>query len=438
MVGEFGSASAVAFGCVVGIISSATQSIGLTLQRKSHIMEDEASVNGARRPAHRQALWRIGLALFLLSNIFGSSVQITTLPLIVLSPLQAIGLVFNSICASVILSEPFSSHSIAGTLLVSLGALVIASFGVVPEPNRNLDELIVLLVRGKFIIWMAMTLIFCALLIFIIYKVVDEAGPEKPQWIATNTFVIRGALFGVLSGILSAHSLLMAKSAVELLVRGLSDHWVDFLRWQAWLIVGFFLFFALSQLFFLNNGLRLCSTSVLYPLVFCVYNVTVIMNGLIYFDQTSRLSKKQILMVGVGTILVLIGVLSLSWRADSHTQTSNDDNIDVSVIDENSGNETEIRSQIYEDNRKYHSRSNSKMSTTTLEETTPLIPKHRRMTNEDSTQYTSFSSNGGIPEPSSYSPNQRSSSAHVFGRNLSVEQSNLLQQLRKPSGNSMT
>lgn len=438
MVGEFGSASAVAFGCVVGIISSATQSIGLTLQRKSHIMEDEASANGARRPAHRQALWRIGLALFLLSNIFGSSVQITTLPLIVLSPLQAIGLVFNSICASVILSEPFSSHSIAGTLLVSLGALVIASFGVVPEPNRNLDELLVLLVRGKFMLWMAMTLVFCAILIFIIYKVVDEAGPEKPQWIATNTFVIRGALFGVLSGILSAHSLLMAKSAVELLVRGFSDRWVDFLRWQAWLIVGFFLFFALSQLFFLNNGLRLCSTSVLYPLVFCVYNVTVIMNGLIYFDQTSKLSKKQILMVGVGTMLVLIGVLSLSWRADSHdSQSTAEDNIDVSIIDEISENEPENRGQIYDNNRKYHSRSSSRVSTT-MNETTPLIPKNRRMTNEDNTRYTSFSSNGGIPEPSSYSPNQRSSSAHVFGRNLSVEQSNLLQQLRKPSGNSMT
>jgi hypothetical protein len=32
-------------------------------------------------------------------------------------------------------------------------------------------------------------------------------------------------------------------------------------------------FLALTQLFYLHRGLKLCSTSVLYPFVFCIYNI---------------------------------------------------------------------------------------------------------------------------------------------------------------------
>lgn len=91
------------------------------------------------------------------------------------------------------------------------------------------------------------------------------------------------------SGILSAHSLLVAKSAVELLVRTVVDRVNQFNRWQSWLILVGLLVFALSQLFYLHRGLKLCSTSVLYPLVFCVYNIIAILDGLIYYQQTSRL-----------------------------------------------------------------------------------------------------------------------------------------------------
>lgn len=90
----------------------------------------------------------------------GSSVQITTLPLIVLSPLQAVGLVFNSLCAAWVLHEPLTRQSIAGTLLVAIGALIVAAWGVVSESSKphNLDELLRLLHRPQFLLWMALSL----------------------------------------------------------------------------------------------------------------------------------------------------------------------------------------------------------------------------------------------------------------------------------------
>lgn len=301
----------IVIGCAVGIVSLATQSIGLTLQRRSHIEEDEKPPGIPRKPAYKRHMWQIGLLLFLLSNVIGSSVQITTLPLIILSPLQAVGLVFNSICSSLLLSEPFTTYAMLGTVLVAMGALMVAFFGVVPDPHHNLAELLILLHRKPFIIWMLFTFIIMTGILMLIQASKSwEANPKHPDRLQ----LLRGALYGVICGILSAHSLLMAKSAVEIFVRGFSDHWKDLRQYQSWVIVGCFLFFAITQLYFLNCGLHLCSTSVIYPLIFCIYNIITIMNGLIYFQQASNLSILHYFMVALGTLLILGGVVCLSWR----------------------------------------------------------------------------------------------------------------------------
>ena len=109
--------------------------------------------------------------------------------------------------------------------------------------------------------------------------------------------LFRGMAYGGVSGILSAHSLLVAKSAVELLVRTIADGENQFNRWETWVILLGFLALALSQLFYLHRGLKLCSTSILYPFVFCVYNITAILDGLIYFHQLDRLSLLHALLV---------------------------------------------------------------------------------------------------------------------------------------------
>lgn len=131
----------------------------------------------------------------------------------------------------------------------------------------------------------------------------------------------RGMCYGFVSGILSAHSLLLAKSAVELLVRTIVDRVNQFNRWQSWVILLGMISLALTQLFYLHRGLKLCSTSVLYPFVFCIYNITAILDGLIYFRQASQLAGYHAGLIALGTIVLLSGVLCLSWRLediDSH------------------------------------------------------------------------------------------------------------------------
>lgn len=292
--------------------------------------------------------------MFVASNLIGSTIQITTLPLPVLSTLQASGLVFNTAFATLLLKEPFTRYSLIGTILTCAGAALIATFGAVAEPAHSLTQLLVLLRRWNFIVWMVGTMLIAVLGILVAHflkiwsshrhlenhvhkherprsasassatapgvKRSFTASLPKPLQIrVTRLRLGQGLCYGLISGILSAHSLLVAKSAVELIVRTIVDRVNQFNRFQSWLILVALLFFALTQLYYLHLGLRLCSTSVLYPFVFCVYNIIAILDGLIYFKQASRLTALHAGLTALGTLILLSGVFALSWRLDDTT-----------------------------------------------------------------------------------------------------------------------
>ncbi|KAI1804802.1 hypothetical protein F4811DRAFT_552484 [Daldinia bambusicola] len=308
--GDLSPGGTITIGILVGLISTSVQSLGLTLQRKSHMLEDEKFPLEFQRPAYRRRRWQLGMGMFIFSNIFGSTIQISTLPLPVLSTLQAAGLVFNSVCATLILGEPFTRWSFYGTALVTTGAALIAIFGAIPSPAHSLPELLDLLGRWPFILWMS----FQGVLVVSMAVVIDLVNHLSSLSQNARFRLARGLIFGCISGILSAHSLLFAKSAVELVIRTIADGDNQFVHWESWMLVFGLVSLALSQLYYLHRGLKLISTSVLYPLVFCIYNIIAILDGLIYFNQTNLITPLHGGLIALGTAILLSGVLALSWR----------------------------------------------------------------------------------------------------------------------------
>ncbi|KAF4261779.1 hypothetical protein KXX33_002294 [Aspergillus fumigatus] len=271
-LGDLSPQGSVAVGVIVGLISTSLQAIGLTLQRKSHILEDEKHPYDLRRPPYKRRRWQLGMLMFVVSNIVGSTIQITTLPLPVLSTLQASGLVFNTIFATLVLGEAFTRYSFIG------------------EPAHSLDQLLELLQRRNFVLWMVGTAVVVLVILLVSKSLKLLAFPHR-----------------------SRHT---AKSAVELLVRTIVDRVNQFNRWQSWVILLAMISLALTQLYFLHRGLKLCSTSILYPFVFCIYNVIAILDGLIYFRQLSQLAGFHAGLIALGTVVLLSGVLCLSWRLE--------------------------------------------------------------------------------------------------------------------------
>ncbi|KAG8763475.1 hypothetical protein FRC11_003164 [Ceratobasidium sp. 423] len=322
------------------------------MQRKSHLL-NQACPEEDRRPDYRRPLWLLGFGIFISSNILGSLFQIASLPVVILAPLGAVSLLWNAFFARLILGDLFSKYMVMGTLFVATGAVLIAVFGIVPETTHSLDDLLRLFRRTTFVAYF--TLLGCAVIIALIithlaeWKLTRQEGrirleesvptprPADQSELNINNDSERGPLldpkptpaellqnsasqpsatwiaisYAFVSGLLSGMCLIFAKSGVELLVLTIEGH-NQFWRWESWILVLGLGIFALLQLWYLHKSLTYADPTLVCPLAFCSYNLSSIINGLIYFDQISELTGLQLGLVSTGIIVLLGGVWALS------------------------------------------------------------------------------------------------------------------------------
>lgn len=320
-------------GCAAAVISSACQSLGLILQRKAHILSTkEKLLSGQAQSPYKRSMWHIGFFLFIFANVFGSAIQIVNLPLIALSPLQSLGLVFNSILSSVMLHEPFTASSTLGTAFVAIGAFIIAFFGgKLSQSTTSLEIFLQLFKERMFIVWSLLSLsivsvlLILALLISRKSKVANSyvdtylhAFIELP-WVVNNNRKLEGVLYGCSSGILSADSLLLAKTSMDIIMSAFTGHTFSSLNnFIVYFVVAVFISLCLAQLYLLNEGLKYLSTAVLYPLVFCVYNFFSIGNGLVFYQQWKLITYASAILLILGSAMIVYGVFLLSGEKQAN------------------------------------------------------------------------------------------------------------------------
>ncbi|KAF9428229.1 hypothetical protein BGZ94_003050 [Podila epigama] len=353
------------FGISIAIATSFIQSLGLTIQRKSHVINEAIHPKELRRQACQRPLWHLGFHTYILSNLTGTIFSIGYLPVIILAPLGAVTLVFNALFARLLLGDVFSRQSAIGTVLILLGAIMIGLFGVVPEPSHSLEDLIALWKRPAFIIYFSFIELTVVGLV-VGNRIVEHAlrknasahlherssssnhhgghinshslSPQQQTYhqqhrrsnsskypkllggralgklSSSRIKTMLGISYGCVGGMLSSQALLFAKSAIDMLILTIVEGKNQFESPLSWFLVIALVAAALLQLYFLNKGLRLCDTVLLVPLSFCAYNVSCLFNGLVYYNQWGRLYWWQILLVLFGISQVLIGVLVLAWR----------------------------------------------------------------------------------------------------------------------------
>ena len=126
--------------------------------------------------------------------------------------------------------------------------------------------------------------------------------------------------------------LVFAKSGVELLLLTLQGQ-NQFWRWQTWVLLSGLGIFALLQLWYLHKALVLADptlvcpcevfpflsrwvTDIGYIAAFCFYNLSSIVNGLVYFDQFSLIPPLHLGLVGLGIVVLLGGVWVVSVQSE--------------------------------------------------------------------------------------------------------------------------
>lgn len=378
----------IAAGIIVGLLASCVQSFGLTIQRKSHVL-NQALPEHLQRVEHRRPLWLLGFLIFISSNILGSLFQIASLPVVILAPLGAVSLLWNALFACFILGDVFSLWMVLGTLLIAGGAVLVAIFGIVPEPTHTLEDLLVLFSRPTFVAYFS--LLGFAVLVCLAITHLSEysysihlrnrppSRPSSPLLIPTNsstdlttertplldrkryaastislsssttqkhaipsrTPLLLSISYASTSGILSGMCLVFAKSGVELLLISINGN-NQFWQWQAWMLILGLVAFALLQLWYLHKALKLADPTIVCPLAFCFYNISSIVNGLVYFDQVSLLPTSHILLVTVGMFILLGGVWAVSLQAVNVGTWSGEDDVDVPLLEGGATDEESI------------------------------------------------------------------------------------------------
>ncbi|KAF9109334.1 hypothetical protein BGX27_007740 [Mortierella sp. AM989] len=101
-------------GISIAVATSFIQSLGLTIQRKSHVLNEAIHPKELRRQACQRPLWHLGFHTYILSNLTGTIFSIGYLPVIILAPLGAVTLVFNALFARLLLGDHFSRQSAIG------------------------------------------------------------------------------------------------------------------------------------------------------------------------------------------------------------------------------------------------------------------------------------------------------------------------------------
>ncbi|KAF8516158.1 hypothetical protein BU17DRAFT_92989 [Hysterangium stoloniferum] len=358
-------------GIIVGLLASFVQSLGLTIQRKSHIIND-SKPEIEQKVGHRRPLWLLGFGIFITSNILGSLFQIASLPVVILAPLGAVSLLWNAFFARLLLGDVFSRYMVLGTFAIAGGAVLIAVFGIVPEPTHSLEDLLVLLRRPPFVVYFSLLGAAVASCLAVTHlaelsfrhrlisppetpltssastspshvvtslphidgfpaplasettpllstgKPSAREGPRAfspPSPIIQRTRLLLAVSYSSVSGILSGMCLLFAKSGVELLIlTATGDN--QFWRWEAWALVSGLVVFAALQLWYLHKSLILANPILVCPLAFCFYNLSSIINGLVYYDQFGALSAFQLWLVVLGIVILLGGVWAVSVTSE--------------------------------------------------------------------------------------------------------------------------
>lgn len=103
-----------AIGVTIAVSTSFIQSLGLTIQRKSYVINENIYPKELRRSACRQPLWHLGFDTYIISNIIGSAFSIGYLPIVILAPLGAVTLVFNAFFAKILLGDVFTKKTLIG------------------------------------------------------------------------------------------------------------------------------------------------------------------------------------------------------------------------------------------------------------------------------------------------------------------------------------
>lgn len=270
--------------------------IGFVLQRRSHLLEEKKDPH-LRRSSLLRPLWHLGFWLYVVFGSLASVFNLASLPFFVMVPIGSSRLVYNVVYSHFLLHEDMDFHAFLGTVYVVLAATVIGVCGNVPEPVRDVGDMLIVYRRPLFIAYQCV-LAFLGVVLYIV-----------AVWHTGLSNRARGILFATLACLCSSQGGLYAKSGIQLLNLTLFDNSNQFTEPIAFIVVGLMIILSLIGLWFFNKALAFTPTIVTIPITFCISICLAVLNTFVYYDTlTDIIAPWKWALMAISLLYLVYGV----------------------------------------------------------------------------------------------------------------------------------
>lgn len=350
-------------GLAIILLASILNAAGLNITKLDHVRTSTVP-KSARRADWLRPLWLLGIILYILSQLIGSTLALDYMRAEYVAPLGSTSLIFNFLFARFLIGTPVTQTDIYGTMTVVLGVIGIVAFGAVNSglsTETDVNHLTALWRRGGwlgFFLCMSIALI----LVLIFTNSLDDVlaarsdldsepfagmsarrprdssttylGKVKNSWNAWILWIkekletwtapqddkqvawVLGIGWACCGGGLAGGCLVFAKATVKLLTGSLSHEnpGNQFGHLAPIFTIILLVITAVLQIICLNRGLKVYDSTLVVPVFYGVYTATGFLDSLVFNNEVDAY-KPWILFLIFASIMILIsGVVLLTHK----------------------------------------------------------------------------------------------------------------------------
>ncbi|KAJ3568391.1 hypothetical protein NP233_g5744 [Leucocoprinus birnbaumii] len=360
-------------GLAIILLASILNAAGLNLTKLDHV-RTSAIPKAARRRDWLRPLWLLGMLLYILSQLIGSTLALEYMRAEYVAPLGSSSLIFNFLFARFLVGTPVASNDIYGTIVVILGVIGIVAFGSINSglaAETDVVRLTYLWRRGGWLGYffvmsfaLGLLLLFTSCLDAILAARADiqalpfsgiNSRPKTSQnggwfqklgklgqaliWLRKTWDSLVGRTTELLEtwsapkddkqvawtlgigwaccgGGLAGGTLVFAKAIVKLLSGSLSHQNPGNQFGHAAPIFTIILLAvtAVMQIICLNRGLKVYDSTLVVPVFYGVYTATGFLNSLIFNDQVDAYQSWTLFLIFVSILVLICGVVLLTHK----------------------------------------------------------------------------------------------------------------------------
>ncbi|TRM69938.1 hypothetical protein BD626DRAFT_625209 [Schizophyllum amplum] len=349
-------------GLAIILLASILNAAGLNLTKLDHVRTSHIP-KAQRRKDWMRPLWLLGMLLYILSQLIGSTLALEYMRAEYVAPLGSTSLIFNFLFARFLVGTPVTTTDIYGTITIILGVIGIVAFGSINSglvEGSDVDNLTHLWRRGGWLgYFFAMAGSLILLLIgtdrldgVLVSRNEISSSPRPPPAAPSGNAVIRafrtitgfwaqmmtmltyyieawtatkddkliawtlGIGWACAGGGLAGLCLVFAKATVKLLSGSLSHENEGNQFGHAAPIFTLLLLActAVMQIICLNRGLKVYESTLVVPVFYGVYTASGFLDSLIFNDEVDAYQPWTLFLIFVGILILISGVVLLTYK----------------------------------------------------------------------------------------------------------------------------